>query len=135
MVVQSRLSPFWNLGSCIHPTFVYVVGKYICRWSRLSGVHDKERKISHTGGKCVTFYGLTNSREGQLWQRMPIMVTKLTGLLPDLCNDLIIVNIFPYCRNNLIKYDYVTVMLNKIHYHIMLQNTGMTFWWSSIYNI
>ena len=35
------------------------------RWSLLSGVYAKGSKISHTGGKCVTCSGLTNSR-GQL---------------------------------------------------------------------
>ena len=35
-------------------------------WSFPSGVYDRESKRSHTGGKCVTCSGLTNSREGQL---------------------------------------------------------------------
>ena len=34
--------------------------------SLLSGVYARGSKISHTGGKCVTCSGLTNSREGQL---------------------------------------------------------------------
>ena len=33
------------------------------RWSLLSGVYARGSKISHTGGKCVTCSGLTNSRE------------------------------------------------------------------------
>ena len=32
----------------------------------LSGVYARGSKRSHTGGKCVTCSGLTNSREGQL---------------------------------------------------------------------
>ena len=32
----------------------------------LSGVYARGSKKSHTGGKCVTCSGLTNSREGQL---------------------------------------------------------------------
>ena len=32
----------------------------------LSGVSARGNKISHTGGKCVTCSGLTNSREEQL---------------------------------------------------------------------
>ena len=37
------------------------------RWSLLlSGVYARGSKISHTGGKCVTCSGLTNSGEGQL---------------------------------------------------------------------
>ena len=35
------------------------------RWSLLSGVYARGSKRSHTGGKCVTCSGLTNSREGQ----------------------------------------------------------------------
>ena len=33
------------------------------RWSPISGVYVKGSKRSHTGGKCVTCSGLTNSRE------------------------------------------------------------------------
>ena len=33
------------------------------RWSLLSGVYARGSKRSHTGGKCVTCSGLTNSRE------------------------------------------------------------------------
>ena len=29
-----------------------------CRWSLLSGVYARGRKISHTGRKCVTYRGL-----------------------------------------------------------------------------
>ena len=36
------------------------------RWSLLSGVYARGSERSHTGGKCVTCSGLTNSREGQL---------------------------------------------------------------------
>ena len=36
------------------------------RWSLLSGVYARRTKISHTGGKCVTCSGLTNSRKEQL---------------------------------------------------------------------
>ena len=36
------------------------------RWSLLFGVYSRGSKIFHTGGKCVTCSGLTNSREGQL---------------------------------------------------------------------
>ena len=36
------------------------------RWSLLSGVYARGSKRSHTGGKCITCSGLTNSREGQL---------------------------------------------------------------------
>ena len=36
------------------------------RWSLVSGVYARGSKRSHTGGKCVTCSGLTNSREGQL---------------------------------------------------------------------
>ena len=36
------------------------------RWSLLSGVYARGSETSHTGGKCVTCSGLTNSREGQL---------------------------------------------------------------------
>ena len=36
------------------------------RWSLLSGVYARGSKRSHTGGKCVTCSGLSNSREGQL---------------------------------------------------------------------
>ena len=32
------------------------------RWALLSGVYVRGSKISHTGGKCVTCSGLTNSR-------------------------------------------------------------------------
>ena len=32
----------------------------------LSGVYARGSKRSHTGGRCVTCSGLTNSREGQL---------------------------------------------------------------------
>ena len=32
------------------------------RWSLLFGVYSRGSKISHTGGKCVTCSGLTNSR-------------------------------------------------------------------------
>ena len=39
------------------------------RWSLLSGVYARGSKRSHTGGKCVTCSGLSNSREGQLWKR------------------------------------------------------------------
>ena len=36
------------------------------QWFHLSGVNARGSKRSHTGGKCVTCSGLTNSREGQL---------------------------------------------------------------------
>ena len=36
-------------------------------------------KRSRTGGKCVTYSGLTNYREGKLLKPMTIMVSKLTG--------------------------------------------------------
>ena len=36
------------------------------RWSLLSGVYARGSKKSHTGGKCVTCSGLTNSTEEQL---------------------------------------------------------------------
>ena len=36
------------------------------RWSLLSGVYARGSKRSHTGGKCVTCSGHTNSRVGQL---------------------------------------------------------------------
>ena len=36
------------------------------RWSLLSGVYARGSKRSHTGAKCVTCSGLTNSRKGQL---------------------------------------------------------------------
>ena len=49
------------------------------RWFLLSGVYAWGSKRSHTGGKCVTCSGLTNSREGQLYKPMTIMVSKLTG--------------------------------------------------------
>ena len=35
-------------------------------WSLLFGAYARGSKRSHTGGKCVTCFGLTNSREGQL---------------------------------------------------------------------
>ena len=41
------------------------------RWVILSGVCARGSKRSHTGGKCVTCSGFTNSREGQL--RKPSM--------------------------------------------------------------
>ena len=36
------------------------------RWSLLAGVYARGSKRSHTGGKCVTCRGHTNSRKGQL---------------------------------------------------------------------
>ena len=36
------------------------------RLSLISGVYARGSKRSHTGGKCVSCCGLTNSREGQL---------------------------------------------------------------------
>ena len=33
------------------------------QWSLLSGVYARGSKIFHTGGKCITCSGLTNSRE------------------------------------------------------------------------
>ena len=66
-VVQSHLPPFRNLDNFVHLTLpVSFKGQTKSRWSLLSGVCARRSKISHTGGKCVTYSGLTNSREVQL---------------------------------------------------------------------
>ena len=63
-VVQSHLPPFRNLGNFFTPHLPVSFGKDTkSRWSLLSGVYARESKRSHTGGKCVTCSGLTNSIE------------------------------------------------------------------------
>ena len=52
-----------KLRQFLHPTFACVFRKRPKnRWSLLSGVYARGSKRSHTGGKCVTCSGLTNSR-------------------------------------------------------------------------
>ena len=66
-------------GGSIPPTAVSKLGNFFTphlpvsfgrdtksRWSLLSGVYARGSKRSHTGGKCVTCSGLTNSTEEQL---------------------------------------------------------------------
>ena len=66
-VVQSHLPPFRNLGNFYTPHLPVSFGSDTkSRWSLLSGVYARGSKRSHTGGKCVTCSGLTNSREEQL---------------------------------------------------------------------
>ena len=66
-VVQSHLLLFRNLGNFVYVTLPVSFGRDTkSRWSLLSGVYARGSKRSHTGGKCVTCSGLTNSREGQL---------------------------------------------------------------------
>ena len=56
-----RYEPFF-----VHPTCACVFGRdNTRRWSLLFGVYARRSKRSHTGDKCVTCSGLTNSR-GQL---------------------------------------------------------------------
>ena len=63
-VVQSHLPPFRNLGDFVRPTLPVSFGRDTkSRWSLLSGVYGRGSKRSHTGGKCVTCSGPTNSRE------------------------------------------------------------------------
>ena len=63
-MVQSHLPPFQNLGNFVHLTLPVSFGRYTkSLWSLLPGVYVRRSKISHTGGKCVTCSGLTNSRE------------------------------------------------------------------------
>ena len=61
-MVQSHLPPFRNLGNFVHPTFACVFRK---KHQKLvvpsSGVYARGSKRFHTGGKCVTCNGLTNS--------------------------------------------------------------------------
>jgi len=45
---------------------------------------------------------------------MTITVNKLTALLSDIFNDVIIINAFPYCRNGFIKYRFVPLMLKQL---------------------
>ena len=54
----SHLPPFRKLGNLP----VSFVRDTKSRWSILSGVYARGSKKSHTGGKCVTCTGLTNSR-------------------------------------------------------------------------
>ena len=69
VVVQSHLPPFRNLGNFVHVSLPVSFGRDTkSRWSLLSGVYAGGSKRSHTGGRCVTCSGLTNSREGQLWK-------------------------------------------------------------------
>ena len=66
-VVRSHLPPFLNLGDFFTPHLPVSFGRDTkSRWSLLSGVYARGSKRSHTGGKCVTCSGLTNSREEQL---------------------------------------------------------------------
>ena len=46
------------------------------RWSLQCSVYAMGSKRSHTGGKCVTCSGLTNSREGHLKKSVTIMVSR-----------------------------------------------------------
>ena len=68
-VVQSYLLPFRNVGHFVHLILPVSFGRDTkSRWSLkfyLHGVYAGGSKPSHTGGKCVTCSGLTNSR-GQL---------------------------------------------------------------------
>ena len=62
-----HLPPFRNLGNFITPYLPVYSGRDTkSRWSFLSGVYARRCKRSHTGSKCVTCSGLTNSRDGQL---------------------------------------------------------------------
>ena len=55
-----------NLGNFVHLTLPVSFGRDTkSRWSLLSSVYARGSKRSHTGGKCVTCTGLTNSREEQ----------------------------------------------------------------------
>ena len=69
-VVQSHLPPFRNSGNFVCLTFACVfVRETKSRWSLLFGVYARgSKRSSHTGGKCVTCSGLTNSREVLLRQ-------------------------------------------------------------------
>ena len=63
----SILPPFRNLGNFFTPHLPVSFGRETkSRWSLLSGVYARGSKKSHTGGKCVTCNGLTNSTEEQL---------------------------------------------------------------------
>ena len=57
-----------KLRQFLHPTFCLCLSEEDTksRWSLLSGVYARGSKRSHTGGKCVTCSGLTNSTEVQL---------------------------------------------------------------------
>ena len=58
-----------KLSNFVHLTLPVSFGRDTkSQWSLLSGVYARGSKRSHTGGKCVTCSGLTNSREGQLWK-------------------------------------------------------------------
>ena len=64
-----------SLGNFVHLTLPVCFGRDTkSRWSLLSGVYARGSKISHTGGKCVTCSGLTNSIEGQLWKPSSIIL-------------------------------------------------------------
>ena len=66
-MVQSHLPQFQNFGNFVHHTLPVSFGRDTnSQWSLLSGVYivyTRGCKISHTGGKSVTYSGLTNSRE------------------------------------------------------------------------
>ena len=61
-VVQSHLPPFRNLVSFTPHSSASFGRDTNSRWSLLSGVYITGSEISHTGVKCVTCSGLTNSR-------------------------------------------------------------------------
>ena len=62
-MVQSHLPPFRNLSNFVHLTLPVSFGRDTKSWwSLLSGVYARGSKRPHTGGKCVTCCGLTNSR-------------------------------------------------------------------------
>ena len=61
----SKLRQFRSPHIVIHST-VFFGRDTKSWWSLLSGVYARGSNKSHTGGKCVTCSGLTNSREEQL---------------------------------------------------------------------